>query len=139
VVTEQVDAMKCLNLNPYRFLVAPRLVAGMVMVPVLNIFSTFIAIMGAFSILYILTGLSSSIFFAGVRQFYTDWGLAVGILKSFVFGIIITSVGCYFGYHSTHGAEGVGKATRASVVFSDIAILIFGYLIDYFLLNSSLF
>ncbi|MBF0429856.1 MAG: ABC transporter permease [Fibrobacteria bacterium] len=139
VVTEQVDAMRCLNLSPFRFLFAPRIAAGMIMVPVLNIFSTCIAVLGAYVILYLVAGMASNTFFSGVRLFYTDWGLAVGIIKSFVFGIIITSVGCYYGYFCTHGAEGVGKATRASVVTSDISILISGYLIDYFLLNNPMF
>jgi len=77
-------------------------------------------------------------FFSGVRIFYSDWDLAVGLMKAFVFGIIITSFGCFFGFYSSHGAEGVGKATRASVVASDISILISGYAVSYFLLAKNL-
>jgi phospholipid/cholesterol/gamma-HCH transport system permease protein len=130
VVTEQVDAMRCLNLNPFRFLIAPRLVAGMIMVPVLNIYSTFIAILGAFAILLVAGGISSDTFFSGIRMFYTDWGLFVGLFKSFIFGIIIVSFGCFYGFFCTHGAEGVGRAARTSVVISDIFILITAFIID---------
>ncbi len=135
-VTEQLDAMRCLNLNPFRFLMAPRLVAGMIMLPVLTIFSSLVAIMGALAILYILKDVPPAIFFSGVRLFYSDWELSVGLMKAFAFGIVITSFGCFFGYNSTHGAEGVGRATRASVVASDISILITGYAVSYFLLTK---
>jgi phospholipid/cholesterol/gamma-HCH transport system permease protein len=134
-VTEQLDAMRCLNLNPYRFLIAPRLLAGMIMLPVLYIYSSLVAILGALVILVALKDLSPSIFLSGVRQFYSDLDMVVGLMKSFVFGIVITSFGCFFGYFSSHGAEGVGRATRSSVVASDISILILGYIVSYFLLD----
>ncbi len=134
-VTEQLDAMKCLNLNPYRFLIAPRLLAGMVMLPVLYIYASLVSILGALVILIVLKDLSPTIFFSGVRQFYSDLDMVIGLMKSIVFGIIITSFGCFFGYFSTHGAEGVGKATRSSVVASDISILISGYIVSYILLK----
>jgi phospholipid/cholesterol/gamma-HCH transport system permease protein len=137
-VTEQIDAMRCLNLNPFRYLIAPRLLAGMVMLPVLTIFSSFIAIMGALAIVYFLKDMSPAIFFSGVRLFYSDRDMLVSLMKAFTFGIVITSFGCFFGYFSTHGAEGVGKATRSSVVASDITILISGYVVSYLLLGLEL-
>lgn len=135
-VTEQLDAMRCLGLSPHRFLVAPRLVAGMLMLPVLTIYSSLVSIMGALSVVYFMADLSPSIFWSGVRLFYSDLDLMIGLLKAFVFGFILTSFGCYFGYTSTHGAEGVGKATQASVVASAITILIFGFIISHVFLNS---
>jgi len=134
-VTEQLDAMKVLNLNPFRFLMAPRLLAAMVMLPMLTIISSFIAILGALLVVTLFKGLSPESFFYGVRLFYTNWDMFVGILKSFVFGIIIAMFGCYFGYTSTHGAEGVGRATMASVVASNVSVLISGFLISNFLLR----
>ncbi len=134
-VTEQIDAMRCLSLNPFRFLLAPRLAAGMVMLPLLTIFSSFIAILGALAVVVLFKDLSPEAFFGGVRLFYSDLDMFVGMLKAFVFGIIISVFGCYFGYHSTHGAEGVGKATMASVVASNVSVLISGFLISHFLLN----
>jgi phospholipid/cholesterol/gamma-HCH transport system permease protein len=134
-VTEQLDAMKVLNLNPFRFLMAPRLFAAMIMLPMLTIFSSLIAILGALAVVTIFKGLSPESFWYGVRLFYTNWDMFVGILKSFVFGIIISLFGCYYGYTSTHGAEGVGRATMASVVAANVSVLISGFLISNFLLR----
>ncbi len=134
-VTEQLDAMKCLNLNPFRFLVAPRVVAGMLMLPVLTIYSSLVAILGALGIVYFLKDLPPSTFFQGVRLFYSNLDLAAGLMKSLVFGLIISGFGCFFGYYSTHGADGVGRATRSSVVASDISILISGFIVSHFLLS----
>ena len=134
-VTEQIDAMKCLNLNPFRFLVAPRIIAGMVMLPILTIYSSLVAIFGALTIVYFLKDLPPSTFFAGVRLFYSNLDMMIGLLKSLVFGFIITSFGCFYGYYSTHGADGVGRATRSSVVASDISILVSGFVVSHFFLN----
>ena len=134
-VTEQIDAMKVLDLNPFRFLMAPRLLASMIMLPMLTILSSFIAILGALAVVTLFKGLSPESFWYGVRLFYTNWDMFVGILKSFVFGIIIAMFGCYYGYTSTHGAEGVGRATMASVVASNVSVLISGFLISNFLLR----
>ncbi len=134
-VTEQLDAMKCLNINPFRFLLAPRLLAGMIMLPMLTIFSSLVAILGALFVVTFFKDLSSEAFFSGVRLFYSDWDLLVGLFKSFVFGILISLYGCYFGYTSTHGAEGVGRATMASVVASNVSVLISGFLISSLMLR----
>lgn len=134
-VTEQLDAMKVLDLNPFRFLMAPRLLAGMIMLPMLTIFSSFVAILGALAIVTLFKDVSSETFFYGVRLFYTNWDMFVGLLKSFVFGIIISMFGCFYGYTSTRGAEGVGRATMDSVVASNVSVLISGFLISNFLLR----
>jgi phospholipid/cholesterol/gamma-HCH transport system permease protein len=134
-VTEQLDAMKVLNLNPFRFLLAPRLLAGMVMLPMLTIFSTLVAILGALAVVNLFKGVSTETYWYGVRLFYTDWDLFVGLFKSFIFGTLICLFGCYYGYSSTGGAEGVGRGTMASVVASMVSILISGFLISNFLLR----
>jgi phospholipid/cholesterol/gamma-HCH transport system permease protein len=134
-VTEQLDAMRCLNLNPYRFLLAPRLLAGMIMLPLLTIVSSTVAILGALAVVTIFKDLTPEAFFAGIRLFYTDWDMFVGLLKAWTFGVIITLFGCYFGFHSTQGAEGVGRATMSSVVYSNVSILITGFLLSNFLLR----
>jgi phospholipid/cholesterol/gamma-HCH transport system permease protein len=107
----------------------------MVMLPMLTIFSSFIAILGALAVVTLFKGLSAESFWYGVRLFYTNWDLFVGLLKSFVFGNIIALFGCYYGYTSTGGAEGVGRATMASVVASNVSVLISGFLISNFLLR----
>jgi phospholipid/cholesterol/gamma-HCH transport system permease protein len=133
-VTEQLDAMRCLNLNPYRYLLAPRVLAGIIMLPVLTVLSSFVAILGAYGVSYVVKGLDIEIFFKGVKLFYSDWDLIVGLIKSVVFGYIIATFACFFGYFTSNGAEGVGAATKASVVFSMTSILISGFLISKLLL-----
>ncbi len=133
-VTEQLDAMKCLNLNPYRYLLAPRVVAAVIMLPVLTIISSFVAILGAYAVAYMVKGLEMEIFFKGVKLFYKDWDLIVGLIKSIVFGYIIATFACYFGFKTTGGAEGVGASTKSSVVYSMTCILISGFLVSKLLL-----
>jgi phospholipid/cholesterol/gamma-HCH transport system permease protein len=133
-VTEQLDAMKCLNLNPFRYLLAPRLLASVVMLPVLVIFSSFVAIFGAFIVAHLSKELTLETFFYGVKLFYTDWDLTVGLIKSVLFGFIIGSSGCFFGYYTSNGAEGVGQSTKASVVASMTAILIMAFVVTKLLL-----
>ncbi len=134
-VTEQLDAMRCLNLNPYRYLLAPRLFAGLVMLPVLTIFACLVAIMGAFFVVVVAKDLPPTAYSAGLRLFYSDMDIVVGMIKSIVFGIVIASYGCYYGFFCSNGAEGVGQSTRASVVASNVSILISGFLISNVLLN----
>jgi phospholipid/cholesterol/gamma-HCH transport system permease protein len=134
-VTEQLDAMRCLDLNPYRFLLAPRLMASMIMLPFLTIFSSCIAILGALAIVSLFKGLAPEAFFSGVRLFYTDRDMVVGLTKAWVFGTWIALFGCFFGYHSEQGAEGVGRSTMAAVVASNVAILVSGFLLSNFLLK----
>ena len=133
-VTEQIDAMRILGLNPFKFLLSPRLVATIIMMPVLTIISMFVAIMGGFAVSYFGKDVTWQVFMFGVRLFYNNWDMAVGIFKSAVFGMIIASFACFFGYTTTNGAEGVGRSTKATVVASMTSILIMGFLISKFLL-----
>jgi phospholipid/cholesterol/gamma-HCH transport system permease protein len=134
-VTEQLDAMKVLNLNPYRYLLAPRLLAAWVMLPLLTIFSSFVSILGALVVVTTFRDLPAETFFFGVRLFYADWDLFVGLLKSAVFGGWIALFGCYFGFNSRRGAEGVGRAAMSAVVFSNVAILVSGFWLSKILLR----
>lgn len=133
-VTEQLDAMKCLGLNPYRFLLAPRLMGTMLIMPVLTIISMAVALLGGFAVVYFGKDVTSDMFFFGVRLFYTDWDLLVGVIKSLSFGFLIASFACYFGYYTRDGAEGVGRSTKATVVASMTWILIVTTLLSQFLL-----
>jgi phospholipid/cholesterol/gamma-HCH transport system permease protein len=133
-VTEQIDAMKCLGLDPYKHLLAPRLMASIFMLPVLTILSAFVAIMGGFLVSYLAKDITWDMFFYGVRLFYSDWDMVVGLIKSVIFGGTIASFACFFGYNARNGAEGVGKATKATVVASMTCILIFGFLVSKLLL-----
>jgi phospholipid/cholesterol/gamma-HCH transport system permease protein len=134
-VTEQLDAMKVLDLNPRRFLLAPRLLAGLIILPLLTIFSSVVAILGALAVVMVFRDMPHQTFFFGVRLFYADWDLFVGLLKSVVFGGWIALFGCYFGFNSRRGAEGVGRAAMAAVVYADVAILVSGFVLSKLLLR----
>jgi len=133
-VTEQLDAYNVLGMNPYKFLIVPRISAAVIMLPVLTVLSIFVGLMGGFVVAYLYRDVSFHMFFSGVRLSYRDWDFAVGLIKASLFGFFISSYACYFGFYTINGAEGVGKSTKATVVFSMTSILIGGFALSKFLL-----
>ena len=133
-VTEQLDAYKVLGLSPFKFLLAPRLIATVVMLPVLTIISIFIGIVGGYEVAHLYKEVSWSVFFYGVRMFYHNWDLVVGLIKATLYGFFIASYACFFGYYTHSGAEGVGKSTKATVVAGMTSILIGGFTLSKLLL-----
>jgi len=133
-VTEQLDAYNVLGMNPYKFLIVPRISAATIMLPVLTVLSIFVGLIGGFVVAYLYRDVSFHMFFSGVRISYKDWDFAVGLIKASLFGFFISSYACYFGYYTVNGAEGVGKSTKATVVFSMTTILIGGFALSKFLL-----
>lgn len=133
-VTEQLDAYKVLGLSPYKFLLAPRLIATVIMIPTLTVISIFIGILGGYGVAHIGKDVPFAVFFYGVRMFYQNWDLAVGLIKAVVYGYFIASYACFFGYNTHSGAEGVGKATKATVVAGMTSILIGGFVLSKLLL-----
>lgn len=123
-VTEQIDALKSMAINPNAYLVAPRFIAGIFMIPLLTLFSTMMGIFGGYLIAANLFHLSAANYFDPMPIHITLFDVATGVIKSFVFGILIVTVCCYRGMRTTGGAAGVGKATTQSVVTSYILILI---------------
>lgn len=123
-VTEQIDALRSMAINPYAYLVAPRIIAGVVMIPLLTLFSTIMGIFGGYLIAVELFGMAPSSYFEPMRIHITLFDLATGFIKSFVFGSLIVTVCCYRGMKTKGGAAGVGKATTQSVVASYILILV---------------
>lgn len=128
-VTEQIDALKSMAINPGSYLVAPRFIAGIFMIPLLTLFSTMMGIFGGYLIASNLFNLSAANYFNPMQIHITLFDVATGCVKSFVFGILIVTVCCYRGINTKGGAAGVGKATTQSVVTSYILIL----LADFFL------
>ena len=126
---EELHAMETLDLNPYRYLAMPRLIAFMTMMPCLTIFSMFLAIVGAWFVSVVALDVTSYTFVEGSKYFFQIKDLFAGILKSFVFGIAIFLMGYYNGAKAGNGAKGVGKATMNVVVSSCVLILIFDFLI----------
>jgi phospholipid/cholesterol/gamma-HCH transport system permease protein len=128
-VTEQIDALEALAINPVRFLVVPRVAAAILMLPVLTIFADFIAIFGAWAVARTSLDVSTATFMEGVRLLFQIRDVFGGLVKAFVFGTIIALAGCFYGMKTEGGAEGVGLATTRAVVASSVSILI----ADYFL------
>ncbi|MCL2688520.1 MAG: ABC transporter permease [Chitinispirillia bacterium] len=123
-VAEQMDAMVCLSLNPYTYLLAPRLIASCVMVPVLTIFAVAIAIVSAQVIAEVALGLSFAAFYKGVRLLFQTQDVVICVVKSFVFGLVISLSGCYYGFNAKGGAVGVGAFTKKAVVAAMVMVLI---------------
>jgi len=127
-VTEQIDAMESMAVDPMRYLVMPRLVAGIVMLPVITALADFIAIFGALLVAVSLVGVETETFMNGFKQFFRLSDLFSGLIKAATFGGIISIMGCYHGFFATGGAQGVGAATTRAVVSAAVMILIADYI-----------
>jgi len=123
-VTEQIDAMEVSATNPYKFLVVSRVLATTLMVPVLMMYTIFVALMGAYVNVHQHEQTSFATFMVDVFNAITFLDVFSSVIKSFLFGFTIGMVGCYKGYHSSKGTEGVGKAANSSVVTAMFLIFI---------------
>ena len=128
-VTEQIDALESLALDPVEYLVVPRFVAGLIMLPVLTVFADAIAILGGLGVSTVSLHVSPHTFFNGLKSFFKMMDLTSGLLKAFVFGSIISIIGCYQGFRTTGGAEGVGRSATKAVVVASVLILIADYVV----------
>ena len=126
-VTEQIDALETMALNPTEYLVVPRFVGGLIMLPVLTIFADLIAILGGLFVAMAFLDVTSHTFLTSVRSFFEMTDLWAGLTKSFAFGAIIAIIGCYQGFNTSGGAEGVGRSTTKAVVVASVLILISDY------------
>lgn len=137
-ITEQIDAMELMGLNPFRYLVVPNLLAAMICLPLLTAIFDAVGILGGYLIGGKLLGVGSGTYFGEMSSYMEMKDILEGIYKSLSFGILIAWVCCYKGYYTTiftgFGAEGVSKATTQAVVASSVLILVW----DYFL-TSTLF
>lgn len=129
-VTEQIEALETLSTDPVDYLVAPRIVAGLLMLPVLVIFADLIGIAGGFAVAVYYAKIPFNNFVDGILTFVTFWDFMGGIIKSVFFGITITSIATFKGMATENGAVGVGKATTESVVTSTIIIFILNYFLS---------
>jgi phospholipid/cholesterol/gamma-HCH transport system permease protein len=127
--TEQIDAMRTLSTDPFRYLVAPRLLAATLVLPVLTLIADIIGVAGGWLVAVRILDFNSTIYIRNTMNFIQAWDVGSGLIKAAVFGFIVALMGCYHGYHAKGGARGVGRATTHAVVSS--AILIFAS--DYFL------
>jgi phospholipid/cholesterol/gamma-HCH transport system permease protein len=128
-VTEQIDALEALAIDPVRFLALPRFVAGLIMLPTLVVFADFFAMAGAVVVATRLLDITPNTFWEGVKMFFHVRDIVAGLVKAIAFGGIISFMGCFFGFTAQGGAEGVGNAAIKAVVFSSVLILITDYII----------
>lgn len=128
-VTEQIDALVTLSTNPFKYLVAPRLVAATLMLPILVLIADVIGVLGGYVIGVYQLGFNASNYIRLTWEFLETQDVVSGLTKAAVFGFLIALMGCYHGYHSRGGAQGVGQATTNAVVSASILILTFNYLI----------
>lgn len=126
-VTEQIDALRAMAINPVRYLVVPRIVAAIVMLPVVTIFADAIAVGGGYVVAVTSLGVSAHTYEVGLKQFFYYKDLWSGLIKAFFFGAIIGTTGCFHGFATEGGAEGVGFATTRAVVGSCVMVLISDY------------
>lgn len=123
-VTEQIDALRSMAINPNAYLVAPRFIAGIFMIPLLTLFSTMMGIFGGYLIAIYFFNLSPATYFDPMQVHISLFDVATGSIKAFIFGLILVTVCCYKGMKTSGGAAGVGRATTQSVVASYILILV---------------
>jgi phospholipid/cholesterol/gamma-HCH transport system permease protein len=123
-VTEQIDAMEVAALNPFRFLVATRILACMLMLPILTAYADFLALVGGYFAMSLERSMSFKLYFDSATRFLNLQTLIPALGKTVVFGFIIGSIACYLGYNATGGTSGVGKNTMISVVLSSLLIIV---------------
>jgi len=131
-VTEQIDALFALAVNPVQYLITPRVLAGLIMVPILTAIADVTGILGGYLVGVLLLGVDPGIFMAKIVDFVTLGDIMQGTVKAATFGTLLTQVAAYKGYTTYGGAEGVGRATTEAVVASAVLILFADYLITVF-------
>lgn len=123
-VTEQIDALRVMAVSPVDYLIVPRMLACMMVVPILTIFGDVIGVLGGWIVAVYYSGISSHLFMTSIKMFADMYDFAGGMIKAIFFGNVIAVLGCYYGLNCPNGAEGVGKATTKTVVASIIVIFI---------------
>ena len=128
-VTEQIDALEAMAINPVRYLVVPRVVASIIMLPILVMIANAVAIFGGYVVSVTSVGVSTHTYVQGLQDFFYMKDLMSGLIKTLFFGAIIGWMGCYHGFRTEGGAEGVGRSTTQAVVLASMAILIANFLL----------
>jgi phospholipid/cholesterol/gamma-HCH transport system permease protein len=128
-VTEQIDALETLSTNPFHYLVAPRLIAATVTLPVLVLVGDIVGVFGSYLVGIYKLGFTSLTYIHNTLDFLQTMDVVSGLVKAAVFGFLIALMGCYHGYYSRGGAQGVGAATTAAVVSASILLLSADYVL----------
>jgi phospholipid/cholesterol/gamma-HCH transport system permease protein len=128
-VTEQIDALYTLATNPIKYLIVPRFLATLIIMPILTVFSDVVGILGGYLISVNLLGSNPTTYIRRTFDYMDLEDIYIGLFKALIFGMIISIIGCYQGFNTQGGAEGVGKATTKAVVMASLLILIANYFI----------
>ena len=128
-VTEQIDALRTLSVNPFKYLIAPRVIAATLTLPILVLIGDIIGVYGGYIVSIHSLGFSPASYLSQTWDTVTNIDIISGLWKAGAFGFIVSIMGCYHGFNSARGAQGVGAATTNAVVSSSILILISNYLI----------
>lgn len=132
-VTEQIDALECLGANPVHYLVVPRFLACTLLIPLLTVMAMFMGVMGGALVCVQIFGVDSHNYWTNARGYIQLWDVLGGLVKSLFFGAAIGILACHRGFHSSSGAEGVGRAATTAFVWSFIAIMILDFFLALFI------
>jgi phospholipid/cholesterol/gamma-HCH transport system permease protein len=127
--TEQIEALETLSTDPFRYLVAPRMVAAIISLPLLTAVADVIGIAGGWLVASQTLGFNGTRYIRNTLTFLEPWDVGSGLVKAVVFGLIVAAMGCYHGYHATGGARGVGRAATHGVVSTSVLVLAADYLL----------
>ncbi|MDR1261341.1 MAG: ABC transporter permease [Rickettsiales bacterium] len=128
-ITEQIDALTTLNIDPFKYLIAPRILASVIVFPILTVCADLIGIFGGYITAVFEFNHNVNIYVKYTAQFFNMDDFITGLIKATAFGVIISVSSCYYGYHCREGARGVGIATTSTVVLSSILIILANYMI----------
>ncbi|GBD95450.1 MAG TPA: ABC transporter permease [Nitrospirae bacterium] len=129
-VTEQIDAMEAMAVNPVKYLIVPRFLSGMIMLPALTVVTDIVGIVGGYLVSVMLLGANAKPYMRATWDFLEVQDIYNGLIKACFFGAAFTLISCYKGFYTRGGAEGVGRATTGAVVFSSMTILISDYFLS---------
>ncbi len=129
-VTEQIDALATMAVNPVKYLVTPRILAGLTMFPILTTVTNFVGVLGGYMVGVRFLGINSGVYIGRTIDFVQIHDVFYGLTKSLVFGLIMATVACYHGFYAKGGAEGVGRAATSSVVMGSVLILVSDYILS---------
>ena len=132
-VTEQIDALRVMGTNPTGYLVVPRMLACMIMIPVLTIYGDLIGVLGGWLVAKYYAGISTYVYVDSISHYVVLTDMVGGLIKAVFFGAVTATLGCYYGMRAPDGAEGVGKATTRSVVSAIVVIFMLNVILSMFL------
>ncbi len=134
-ITEQIDALESMAIDPVHYLVVPRIIAGAIVAPLLNGIFIFCGLFGGYVINVLIMGVNETLYYNSSIEFTTAMDIFHSSIKAFIFGIVVMVISCYYGLTTKHGATGVAKATTQSVVESAVIVLMFDYIITTILVS----